>query len=275
MSVTPQCGRGTALCCGSACSLLLQVMATSCRLQRTQLLPEQTPGEKNPLHSKSIITQPPNLHRDSCRAANGTASGQCPHQVWKLLSSPVMHRLQQCTSCPLNKICMLLHLQEALRTEPTNPCQPECHKLNLPPSSGPVVAPARFQPLAIQKFRNCSLAPFWLAVDILKYQKKALASVSLTPFPPSCHSVAPSSGYKCLLPPEVTPRWKVHSATLVQPPRESWLWLTAPGVIWWCLPDVQELSVVCTTALKNSSPLKLICSSSPSFLYFSLLRSQC
>lgn len=132
MSVTPQCGRGTALCCGSACSLLLQVMATSCRLQRTQLLPEQTPGEKNPLHSKSIITQPPNLHRDSCRAANGTASGQCPHQVWKLLSSPVMHRLQQCTSCPLNKICMLLHLQEALRTEPNNPCQPECHKLNFP-----------------------------------------------------------------------------------------------------------------------------------------------
>lgn len=36
------------------------------------------------------------------------------------VSSPVMHRLHQCIICPLNKICMLLRFQEALRTESTH-----------------------------------------------------------------------------------------------------------------------------------------------------------
>lgn len=52
-----------------------------------------------------------------------------------------------------------------------------------PPSGGPVVAPALFQPPDAQKLRNCSPPLFWIAVEIFKYQKKVLASVSLTPFP--------------------------------------------------------------------------------------------
>lgn len=83
-----------------------------------------TRGKEPP---KSIITQPAGLEMRLLQVSvpipvtiqSGSCFSACSRSQ-AAVSSPVMHRLHQCIICPLSKICMLLHLQEALRTESTH-----------------------------------------------------------------------------------------------------------------------------------------------------------